>query len=589
MGPVNLTGSPTFAVATQVQVGLGALNDNGSAKTITINGADTTSAINLTGAAASFVAGSKVQVNSGTLLVSNPTGSATGSGSVIIANGADLGGTGTISTAVTIPGGSTLFTGLTNNTLNKTAGVLGIGAGSNLQGSTLMDLTAVCASDELVIGGNGAVTLAGPLTVTDPNTATYPLVGIQSFKLFSYAPGATQFSSVSLPALSGGLSWNTSQLYSAGIISIAGVTANTITWNNGLSSTGNGSTWDGSILASSQNFNNSGTAANFTPGDNVTFNDSNNGHYTVTINGFVNPGSLVINNGAGNYVFNGTGSIIGSVGLTKSGTGSLTLSTSNSYTGPTVINGGAVTLTVAGALPSGTALTIGSSASVVVNSLGNAVALNVSSLSDSGLLDLNNNDLIVQSHALSAVTALVQSGYDNGNWNGLTGIVSSTAANNPSHLTALGVISNDNGMGSPLYGSGGRIASTFGGATPVDGNILVKYTYYGDANLDGKVDGSDYSRIDAAFVADEMFPGTVTGWYNGDFNYDGVIDGSDYTLIDNAFNTQAAQISAQIDPAAIATDQIAGGAGASAVPEPATLGLLGIGAIGLLGRRRRGN
>ena len=28
-------------------------------------------------------------------------------------------------------------------------------------------------------------------------------------------------------------------------------------------------------------------------------------------------------------------------------------------------------------------------------------------------------------------------------------------------------------------------------------DVLVKYTYYGDANLDGKVDGSDYSRIDS--------------------------------------------------------------------------------------------
>ena len=69
--------------------------------------------------------------------------------------------------------------------------------------------------------------------------------------------------------------------------------------------------------------------------------------------------------------------------------------------------------------------------------------------------------------------------------------------------------------------------------------MLVRYTYYGDANLDGKVDGGDYSRIDNGYLQQ------LTGWYNGDFNYDNAIDGSDYTLIDNAFNTQGAKSQAQ--------------------------------------------
>ena len=44
----------------------------------------------------------------------------------------------------------------------------------------------------------------------------------------------------------------------------------------------------------------------------------------------------------------------------------------------------------------------------------------------------------------------------------------------------------------------------------------MKYTYYGDANLDGAVDGADYQQIDNGFG------GGLTGWSNGDFNYDGV-------------------------------------------------------------------
>ena len=69
-------------------------------------------------------------------------------------------------------------------------------------------------------------------------------------------------------------------------------------------------------------------------------------------------------------------------------------------------------------------------------------------------------------------------------------------------------------------------------------DVLLRYTYYGDANLDGKVDGSDYSKIDSGFI------NQLSGWSNGDFNYDSAINGSDYTLIDNAFNTQGTPVAA---------------------------------------------
>jgi hypothetical protein len=115
--------------------------------------------------------------------------------------------------------------------------------------------------------------------------------------------------------------------------------------------------------------------------------------------------------------------------------------------------------------------------------------------------------------------------------------------------------------------------------------VLVKYTYYGDANLDGAVTSADYSRIDSGYLADVSSPGSVTGWFNGDFNYDGQINGSDYTLIDNAFNTQGTAIAAEIAvPGATPTSQIAG---AVSVPEPASLGLMSVVALGLCRRRCR--
>jgi hypothetical protein len=89
--------------------------------------------------------------------------------------------------------------------------------------------------------------------------------------------------------------------------------------------------------------------------------------------------------------------------------------------------------------------------------------------------------------------------------------------------------------------------STFDGLTVTGTDVLMKFTYYGDANLDGKVDGSDYSKIDNGYLTHG------TGWSNGDFNYDGVVNGSDYTLIDNAFNTQGPAIPAAEIAAVTAT------------------------------------
>jgi autotransporter-associated beta strand protein len=369
-----------------------------------------------------------------------------------------------------------------------------------------------------------------------------------------------------------------------------------LTFNN-AGGPGDGVTWD----TAQPNWNNGSGVTTFSSVDHdlITFNDVNNGNYNVSIPSLVTPGSITISNSAGNYIFNGAGGVGGAGKFIKNGTGAVTLNTVNSWTGQTTVDGGTLVLGVAGALPAGTNLAIAgndvsnTSSYVIVKSLGTGYALQVGTLSlFQGVLDLQNNDLIVHSGTLSAVNALVRSGYDGGAWDGASynsttgvtahnGIISSMAgAGHP--LYALGTIVNDNGSGTALYGTGGTLASSFGGALPVDGDILVKFTYYGDANLDGTVDGSDYSLIDFSDLEESTSGTSISGWYNGDFNYDGVVDGSDYTLIDNAFNSQGASISTQL---ASSTAQVVGSG--SAVPEPATAGVLGIGAMGLLARRRR--
>jgi hypothetical protein len=103
------------------------------------------------------------------------------------------------------------------------------------------------------------------------------------------------------------------------------------------------------------------------------------------------------------------------------------------------------------------------------------------------------------------------------------------------------------------------------------------YTYNGDANLSGHVDADDYFQIDSHY---NKSANSVKLWINGDFNYDGKINGDDYMLIDNAYVGQGAPFS---------TSGLPGGlpGGVSAVPEPASLGLIGMAAVGLFGRRRR--
>ena len=173
-----------------------------------------------------------------------------------------------------------------------------------------------------------------------------------------------------------------------------------------------------------------------------------------------------------------------------------------------------------------------------------------------------NNDVDVAGSSLSAVSTLAAAGFAGGTWNGPTGIVSTTAAADAAHLTAVGVIPNATaGSAAPLY-------PTFDGRPAAASDVLVRFTFYGDANLDGVVNAADFTRLDVGAVTG------LTGWVNGDFNYDGVIDGSDYALADNAFNQQAGTVAAPASAIA-------------AVPEPAGLATLAGVAVGWTGRRRR--
>ena len=289
-------------------------------------------------------------------------------------------------------------------------------------------------------------------------------------------------------------------------------------------------------------------------------NPSDTGALTITHSSggkstAINAASLSI---GGSGSGSGTGTVTVTTGTQLNITGATTVSSSSSL----IVNGGAVTtknLSAAGTV----SITAGEIQIAAASSFNSLNAINTLSIMGTGTLDLANTDLDIQNSTLPTITNDVRSGYAGGTWTG-NGITSAAAATDTSHRSALGVIINNDGSGHALFGSGTTMG-LFDGANPGINDILVKYTYFGDANLDGRVDGSDYTRIDNGFN------NHLTGWFNGDFNYDGIVDGSDYTLIDNAFNTQASPL-AQI---------------ASETPVPEPTSIIGMSLMAMLALRRR--
>jgi prepilin-type processing-associated H-X9-DG protein/prepilin-type N-terminal cleavage/methylation domain-containing protein len=334
-----------------------------------------------------------------------------------------------------------------------------------------------------------------------------------------------------------------------------------LTWNNANAyDPADGATWD----SINNNFNDGSAPTPYADGTNVTFNDNNSGHYSVTLNAAVSPASVTFDNSNGNYTLTGSGGISGSASLGKSGTGTLIISTPDNYTGGTSVTGGKLLIEPTGlstaALPDG-ALSITSATLQLADNITQQSPILLTSLAiaGGGSLDIGNNHIFIEdgSDPISSIAQWIAGGE----------ITSSDLQNT-----------------SGSYGIGYAAASDPGNPAGLSsGKIEIAYTLLGDANLDGKVNGTDFQLMATHFNLS-----VSNGWDEGDFNNDGFVNGADFVLLADNFNRFASQSAVAADDlAALNSFAAANGFDVQAVPEPASAINIALPAWVLLCRRRR--
>jgi hypothetical protein len=246
--------------------------------------------------------------------------------------------------------------------------------------------------------------------------------------------------------------------------------------------------------------------------------------------------------------------------MTSSGGTGISLTGGLTATGKTIIKTGAGTAQLDNLRAAGLTISAGTvaiSLKGTPNSPAGASVLRELNIAAGASLDLTNNAAVID----------------------YTGPAGTLLADVRQHLLA-GRLTSRVSTGSRRLGYGDNAnlnKSTFAGHSVDASSILIAFTYVGDANLDGQVDVTDLGALAENWQASAM-------WTGGDFNYDGFVDVSDLGIL--ATNWQLG-VGSPLGPGSLDAAMAAVGLGNVSVPEPASVGLIGLSLTGLIGRRRR--
>ncbi len=382
----------------------------------------------------------------GTVILANATNSFNGimnlNGGTLVVNGSFAGSIvmnqDTSSTVRTTLSGIGPIAGAVQDGANtiispgQSIGTLSLGnslmLGAAGQGQLNMDMASSPsgASDliDLTSSSNGNLSL---YTTGLQINAVSGFMGLGRYHLIHYAGSLSAGSASSLVVTSAPV--NTRQTYTPdGSVAhyidlvVGGIAPANLTWVGGGSNA-----WD--VVSTSDWYNNSSAPPGsdmFYNADSVTFDDTKSPPATtVNLNTTVIPGLVTVTGGR-DYTITGSGNISGGTALTKSGTCTLTINTSNDYTGQTSITAGKI---IAG---SNTALGSGTTGTSI----------------NGGTLDLNGMNL--QNEAITVQGAGVGS-------NGA--IVNNSGITHNSDATALALnqvtLANDTTFGGTSSGGGG--------------------------------------------------------------------------------------------------------------------------------------
>ncbi len=396
-GPMTLeAGATIFSVGgvsmtlSNVLSGSGVLYGNGGS-----------SPLILWGNSPSFTGG--VQLLTGSLALDGTIGS----GISAIGTGTTVSGTGTATGLIDISGA--LLPGSAG-----VAGTLKAAGGLTLEGGATLTMDLNSAT---TVGGgvNDLIVITGDLAANGNPLTINPIGGTlgTSYTLLTYTGNATSFfSSASTPTASRYVFTLTNVTTTTPkqvnlLVSGSGGGPASLIWDN---SSGNG-TWD---TQSSQNWSNQTThVANdlFFAQDSVTFDDSilSDASPTTTIS-IPNPVSpnIITNNSTTNYTLNGAGKISGGASLVKLGSSTLTINTTNDFTGKVTVQAGTVVQGTNNALGSATGtLFITNSATVDLNGFtvgAKPVVVSGTGVSANGAIVNNGGPVYDDGHGLTAIT-----------------------------------------------------------------------------------------------------------------------------------------------------------------------------------------